>query len=305
MTHLITRWFLFAALVPLVLGGCSLLNEPSKEPSRLPKQKLASDTVVLEIARLPLSGQDDDALAEAWEVIDEQFLAVDARRNLEENGFRVGLIDFHLPSSIRHIFDREEGGSQGLNGETAMRVDGEELPVVNSRRFPRGKRGEYIVVNTRPLVTVLHKRDGVLRGNAYHDAECKFVIRAFPQNDGRVEVEIVPEIQHGQPRQHFAGTEGMFKMETHKQRESMEQLTIRAKMTPGQTLILAGTEPLKGPGQAFFERQRDGTSRRHAILIRLAGSQFDDLFQETDSFDKKDAVSPESTELESPSDNPF
>lgn len=305
MSHLITRWLLFVALMPGFLGGCSHLNEPSKEPSRLPNQKLASDTVVLEIARLPLSGQDDDALDETWKVIDEQFLPVATRRNLEENGFRVGLIDFHLPRPIRHIFDRDQGGSQGLNGETALRVDGDELPVVNSRRFPRGKRGEYIVVSARPLVTVLHKRDGVLRGNAYHDAECKFVIRTFPQNDGRVEIEIMPEIQHGQPRQHFAGTEGMFKMETYKQRESMEQLTIRAKMTPGQTMILAGTEPLKGPGQAFFERERDGNTRQHAILIRLAGSQFDDLFQETASFDKKETVSPESTEPEAPSDGPF
>ena len=112
MSHLITRWLLFAALMPGLFGGCSHLNESSKEPSRLPKQKLAVDTVVLEIARVPIGGQDADALTETWGVIDEQFLAVDTRRNLEENGFRVGLVAFHLPAPIRQIFDREDGGKQ-------------------------------------------------------------------------------------------------------------------------------------------------------------------------------------------------
>lgn len=291
---LLATWF--------AVGGCAVWQKAEDvPPSELPNQRVSDETVTLEIARVALSSADELAIAAIWDEIDEQNLPLEKRRELDENGFRVGVISFHMPAPLRAIMSRSKG-ERGLNGSEMVRVDGEEMVAVNHRRFPRGKRGEYILVPARSELALLESENGILTGETYREAECKLILTAFPQNDGRVRIDVTPEIHHGIPRQHYAAGEGMLRIETRKERKVLEQVGFSATLQAGQTLILSGTEHLKGLGQAYFEREQGGTRRRQLLLIRLAGTQFDDLFQRRQVAEEKISLNEESTEDPLPSE---
>ncbi|MBI1248477.1 hypothetical protein GC197_11645 [bacterium] len=268
----------------LLACGCRALWQPEElgPPSELPNQKLADDTVTLEIARVALSTLDEEKLPSIWSDIDEQAIPLEKRRELLANGFRVGIIDYHMPGPIRDIMHKSEG-ARGLNGEEMVRIDGDDKVAINHRRFRGGKRSEYIMVPLRNEVSILESVGGIIRGETFYQAECKFILKAFPQNDGRVQLVVSPEIHHGQPRQRYEAGEGMLRIETRKESKVLEQIEFSAMLQPGQTLIISGTSESKGLGQAYFERENGGSQRKQILLIRLAGTQFDDLFQTRDT----------------------
>lgn len=88
----------------------------------------------------------------------------------------------------------------------------------------------------------------------------------------------------------------MFRFETRKETKVFEQVEFIAMLEAGQTLILSGTKDMKGVGKSFFERENGGSPRRQLLLIRLAGTQFDDLFQPQSSVKENLPLNEDSTE---------
>ncbi|MHC2069336.1 hypothetical protein ACYFX5_17825 [Bremerella sp. T1] len=285
----------------VVLSGCALWQTTEDiPPSELPKRRQAEDSVSLEMARISLSMDDEIAMIDVWKEIDEQAIPLDKRRELAANGFRVGVIDFHVPAPLRSIMKAEQGELDSVNSDM-IRVTGEDKVAINHRRFPRGKRGEYVMVPLRPEVSLLETVDGALRGETYHDAECKLAIKMFPQNDGRVQVMVTPEIHHGEAKQRVEGSQGMLRVETRREVKVLEQVAFSAMVEPGQTVMLSGTTESKGLGKTFFERESGGSSRRQVLMIRVSGSQFDDLFQTHTSVKENLPLNDDSTDGQLPS----
>ena len=285
----------------VVLSGCALWQTPEDlPPSELPKRTVSEDTVMLEMARISRGSLEEQAFEGVWQEVDEQSIPLDKRRELSANGFRVGIIDFHVPAVIRDIIKGKEG-TKGLNGEEMVQVDGEERAAINHRYFPRGKRSEYIMVPLQPEVSLLERVDGVVRGETYEDAECKFIMKAFPQNDGRVKITITPEIHYGQARQRIEPGEGMFRLETRKESRVLSQVEFAATLEPGQTLLISGTNEPMGIGQVYFQRESGGALRRQVLLIRVAGTQFDDLFQTSKHVNENLPLNDDSTDRLLPS----
>ncbi len=287
--------FVFVAI--LFAGGCRALwhTEEDVPPSELPTAQMAVDTVSLEIARLSLTSVDQQEIGDIWQEIDEQAIPLDKRRELVANGFRVGIVDFHLPAPLRKIL-REHKGTENTANTDMVRVTGDEKVAINYRRFPRGKRSEYVMVPAQEEISLLETVSGSLRGETYYNAECKFILKTFPQNDGRVQIVVTPEIHHGQPRQRVEAGQGMFRFETRKETKVFEQVEFIATLEAGQTLVMCGTKDVKGVGKSFFERENGGSPRRQVLLIRLAGSQFDDLFQPQSSVKENLPLNQDSTE---------
>ena len=285
----------------VVLSGCALWQTPEDlPPSELPKRTVSEDTVMLEMARISRGSLEEQAFEGVWQEVDEQSIPLDKRRELSANGFRVGIIDFHVPAVIRDIIKGKEG-TKGLNGEEMVQVDGEERASINHSYFPRGKLSEYIMVPLQPEVSLLERVDGVVRGETYEDAECKFIMKAFPQNDGRVKITITPEIHYGQARQRIEPGEGMFRLETRKESRVLSQVEFAATLEPGQTLLISGTNEPMGIGQVYFQRESGGALRRQVLLIRVAGTQFDDLFQTSKHVNENLPLNDDSTDRLLPS----
>ncbi|UUO06464.1 hypothetical protein M4951_24350 [Blastopirellula sp. J2-11] len=265
-------------VVLLALGacGCALWQQDTTtEPSTLPQSNIADDTVVLETTKVRIPNLQQDAIAKMWLEVDEQFMPTSTRHHLYDNGIRVGLINYHLPQQIRDLLETGSGKA-GLNGQTSVLVKDGEMPIAEQRRFRKGKRGELIASDVMPELTCFVKQGDAVTGETYYQAQCRFAILTYPQGDGRVLVELTPEIQHGQPQRDFSSPrDGIFEIAHRPRSEALSDLTMKAIMSPGETLILGATDELKGAGKAFFSRA-DG--RRQVMLIRLAASQTGNLF---------------------------
>jgi hypothetical protein len=66
--------------------------------------------------------------------------------------------------------------------------------------------------------------------------------------------------------------------------ERYDDLTISAVLNPGQTFVLAGTREVQGLGQHFFPAGERFPDHRRILLLRLAQTQLDDLFNPSPMF---------------------
>jgi hypothetical protein len=105
-----------------------------------------------------------------------------------------------------------------------------------------------------------------------------FVVRGYPSGDGTVRVDLVPEIRHGDVKQKWAPGNGTLLRDAGQEASAFDQLRLTAILSPGQTLLVTGTEEAKGLGGLLFSRGSGESSERLLLLLRLAQTQYDDLF---------------------------
>lgn len=242
----------------------------------LPTARLAPDSISLEVVfvRQPaIETLRDQAL---WNEVDEQSLPPNLRRNLAENGLRVGILGAQLPAAVRQLVDSgttvdlQEGDAAG---------DGQFSYRNRNMHLRAGRRGKIVAAKTSGLMTVLTCDEGGVRGHSLRDAQCLLGIRAFPQDDGRVRLEISPEIEHGELKSGWVGEEGTLIQKLNKEKMTFDRLKIEAVLSPGQTLLFGATPDVKGLGEHFCAEQAAGGKQRRYLLVRLAQAQGEPLYQ--------------------------
>ena len=260
------------------MAGCARWSTELDEDNMLPIPRMSPDSVVLEVAFVPVSGEELDLEGELWKFVDEQQLRIELRRRLLRNGFRAGVLGTQLPTAIQQLVDAQPDVVQSLAQATG---DSEAaLPARNQRRQLRaGRRAQIVSSPTihESLAALYRDEDGTIRGETFTQAQCMFGLISRPLGDGRVQLEVTPEVQHGQPRQGWVGHEGAFRWDAERQRRVFDELRIEATLSPGQTLVLSTTQDAVGLGGQFFGAATRRTGGR-LLLIRLAQTQFDDLF---------------------------
>ncbi len=258
-------------------AGCASWTKVATETSQLPAPRMSPDSVVLEIAFLrmpPGSAEINDAV---WAEIDEQHLPAELRRQLSANGFRCGLIGSQVPTELRRLLDSEQG-SAADSSENQLPVDGSAAAQHRRLQSRAGRRGEIVTCKTRERMVVLTHEDGGVRGETLSDAVGLFAVKTYPQGDGRVRLELTPEVHHGQPRNRWVAEDGSLRLEAGRERKVFERLRIEPTLSPGHTLLLTCTPDIKGLGQQFFTDDSGGRLDQVVVLMRLAQTQFDDLF---------------------------
>jgi hypothetical protein len=204
-------------------------------------------------------------------------LPVQLRRALGENGFRCGLVGPQLPESLRQLLD-EQDDCLGIPRDDGKAIHGLLTPLqrLQSRA---GRRNKIVASNSvRKRMVVLCREGGQVRGGTFEDAQCVFGLRTFPQGDGGVQLELIPEVQHGPLRQKWVGQEGMWRLDADRERKVFSQLRTEAVLSPGQTFLLTCTADGKGLGGQFFTEDASSGPVRKILLIRLAQTQLDELF---------------------------
>ena len=269
---------LVVAACVLVLSSCTSWNTSGSKDWTLPQPRMSPDSVVLEIAtlRIPASESGDPAW---WADVDEQLISNEQRKSLDENGFRCGLIRGELPVGLQQALGSQRATLSAIDG------DGEaSSPTLGEQRLQMrtGRRSKIVTTAIRDNLVVLVPRENQLTGRTLSQAQCIINVRSFPQGDGSVELEITPEIEHGEAKQRWVGQahEGAFRIDTNRNRLTLDGLQLRPKLSPGQALVLCATADGKGIGHQFFADSENGSTERRVLLIRLAQSQLDDLFSE-------------------------
>lgn len=280
------RWSCWLGLALLTATGCTTWSLPGAATAGkqmltkgLPSLRGANDSVALEVATIHLSNTPDDQReAEIWKLIDEQAVSAEVRRRLAASGFRAGVIAGEIPANLRSHFK-----DQAAQEETVVDQPREssESPTGGKLIQNRpGHRSKVVVSETRDQLIVLQTDGGRLTGQTYHQAQCLFSLRGYPSGDGRLRLELTPEIEHGQPKQRWVGQshDGTFRIDTSRERVEFTSLTLDMILAPGQTLVLSTGEERKGLARQFFSETASGKLEQRLLLIRAASTQFDNLF---------------------------
>jgi hypothetical protein len=266
-------------LASLLLNiGCAYWPAPTGESTlELPRPQMSPDTVVLEVATVHFP---ETADGEGWwRVVDEQAVPHELRERMAENGFRCGVIRGSLPDELRDQLDTQRMATREVDPENSpsLSMTGEQR--LQSRA---GKRSKILISEIQSTMAILVPQGERLTGQTLSDAQCLFSLKSFPRGDGRADIEITPEIEHGISKQKWIGQahEGTFRIDANRERLILETLRVRSTLAPGQIFVVSSTPESKGVGRQFCVSSSQGPPERRTLLIRLAQTQIDDLFSE-------------------------
>jgi hypothetical protein len=147
-----------------------------------------------------------------------------------------------------------------------------------------GQRSLVIVAGEREripeLALLVRGDDGQVSGRTFHGAAGVLAMRFFPQGDGRTRVEIIPELQHGEPKQELVAGPGMFRYEFAPPTEVFHDLRLETPLALGQMILLTCLPNRPGSlGHHLFTEEVAGQPKQQKMLLfRLAHSPLDDRY---------------------------
>jgi hypothetical protein len=260
------------------LCGCTTPLHQGKSP--LQPAQMSPDSVALDMFFVRFPFGDPTINEKLWGEIDEQQLAPDLRERLARNGFRVGMICGQMPielSKLMKLSDKPAPMGE-LAGTQAASLEAE--PTVSQRHLQirAGEPATIVASGIYPELPVLVWRSGRLSGQTWGQAQGIFAVKSLPQPDGRVRLELVPELHHDQPRVRYTGNQGVWRLDTSRPKEVYNDMAIAADLPSGAMLVLSSLPNRPGSlGHHFFT---DASERREQklLIIRLSQTQHDGLF---------------------------
>lgn len=276
----IASWLLPILAAAIAASGCSIVTSgivargPGAD-TRLAEaaaHKPAPRTIPLEVTFVRYTADDVQLREEIWQHLDEHVIDGERRRALNANGLRAGVVTGQLPAELAARLSVAEDDPVGIDPSHAR----QRLQLLPGR-------GSELVTATRlQSLVLLERRDGGVRGATYHDATPLFALDAHAAADGRVRLEVVPEVRHGPVEKSWAGEDGAFRLETGQRRHRMEHLGIDVTI-PGSGMLVVGCggEPSTTVGDGLLRERGDrdqGTAR--LIVIRPLARSIDPAFAE-------------------------
>ncbi len=271
------RWTV-AAVAALAAAGCAEWDKQPEQPTQLPPARMSPDAVVLELAFVRLPVADRASYDAIWLAADEQHFAPELRKELAANGLRAGVLGQQLPTELRAALDAAASQLE----ERAEDIDTNDTQTdLKQRRIQcrTGKRAKIVVSRTRPSLSFLTLDEGRVHGNVLENAQCLLALKPYAQGDGRVRLDITPEVEHGELRNTWVhGQQGSLMQRQGRERVILERLRTMATLSAGQVLVVSNTAEIKGVGEHFFSETAGGRSERTLVLLRVAQTQWNDLF---------------------------
>jgi hypothetical protein len=267
------------ALALLAIAGCA--GTPlSKGTSPLRPAQMSSDSVVLEMFFVRFPFGDKDVNDKLWEQIDEQQSSPDLRQRLARNGFRIGLLSGQMPgelSKLMELTDKPAPAAQ-TEGQRIENLQSDPRVVRRHLQLRAGQRSEIIASGIYPQLPVLVCESGRISGQTYDQAQGIFAVKSHPQLDGRVRLELVPELHHDQPRQRWVGNQGMLRLENSRPKKVYDDMALTADLAPGAMLILSSLPSRPGSLGHHFFTENEPRQEQKLLIVRLAQTQHDGLF---------------------------
>jgi hypothetical protein len=270
----------------LLAIGCAPLVERRKSPLAPPS--MSPDSVVLEIysARFPFN--DPKLNEKLWEQVDEQPFEASLRRNMVEYGLRAGILQGQIPKELEELLSGATEGAKTVAKTPADAptleetvVDFEEESPVRRRvlQLRAAKRGEILVSGVYESLPLLENEAGQLRGKPYANGQGLLSVKSFPLPDGRVRVDLLPELHYGEPKINYVGDHGIIRLETGRAKKVFDQLALSATLSAGEMLLVTSLPHRPGSvGHYFFTEPKSGALEQKLLIIRLSQTQHDDLF---------------------------
>jgi hypothetical protein len=275
------RWRQIVPLLAvLAIAGCNTPLGQQKAKSPLAPAQMSSDSVPLDMFFVRFPFGDPTVNEKLWEQIDEQQLSPGLRERLTRNGFRAGLLSGSIPIELSKLMELSDKPAPGDEITNAKVEEMEAKPRVMRRHLQlrAGKETVILASEVYPQLPVLMCESGQLCGQTYDQAQGVFVLKSHPQPDGRVRLELLPELQYGQQRQRWVGNQGVLRLDTSRPKRTFDDMAITADLAPGAMLVLSSLPSRPGSlGHNFFT-ENDGKLEQKLLIVRLSQTQHDGLF---------------------------
>ena len=267
-------------LAVLALAGCNTPIHRGKSP--LAPAQMSADSIVLEMFFVRVPFGDPSVNEKLWGEIDEQQFSPELRERLARNGFRAGLISGQMPAELSKLLELGDKPAPDGAIESTKVEDLESQPRVVRRhqQIRPGQRSEIIASGVYGQLPVFTSESGHLLGQTYNQAQGFFAVKAFPQPDGHVRIEMVPELHHGESRQRWVPGQGMMRLEAGQPKRAFDDMTLSADLVPGAMIVVSSLSNRPGSlGHHFFtEATSDDRMEQKLLVVRLAHTQNDGLF---------------------------
>jgi len=278
------RFAFFLCTVVTLAGvpGCSPLRPPTKTSSPLTAARMSSDSVTLDVFFVRCPYGDPVANDTLWQQIDEQQIPLETRARLAENGFRVGVIGGQMPVALSQLLElkgKPAPGSEPTQQDLTT-IGSEEGTLWSHKQLRAGKRSEIVTSETYDeLPVLLCSADGV-SGQSYRKAQGVLAVTALPKEDGRVELQITPELHHDEVRRNFRGDHGAWRVDMARPREPFDEMAIGPHLTPGHMIVISSLPNRPGSlGHHFLTSDSAGKLEQKLLVLRLSQTQHDSLFE--------------------------
>jgi len=261
--------------VLVACSGCTsvLLSLPGADDSQsfLKAVETAPDSVALEIFQVRYPATDHELDTELWQAIDEQRLGIDVRHELVRNGFRAGVLGGAVPDGLAKYLKLE---SELPKEQAARLITGQTADPSVTRRVVQLNRHDAATIQTSDLrdhLNVLMNSPDGLRGQSYDQVQSAYTMRAEAVDGQRVILRLTPELQHGEVRNRYAGSDqGIFLVTPSRERELYDALQLRAELSAGELLVVGGLpDATSSLGHAFHSENQRGPAERKLVLVRV------------------------------------
>ncbi|HEX3870677.1 MAG TPA: hypothetical protein VHV77_09585, partial [Pirellulales bacterium] len=237
---------MLTASVVVTLGGCARVPSRSETASLLAAPP-TPQTVSLDLFTIRVA-MDEAALDESiWSDVDELEFPLELRRRLASNGIRAGVVGSDWPARVQSLLKLEPPPAASTPSEGSIEIhvsDFEHQAPVRHRvlQVPGGRKAQILCVGEQTRIAdlslLLRDDDGVVTGRTYRKAMGMLVVRAFPQGDRRVKLDLLPEVEHGDPQRRFEPGDGMLRVEFAPQHDRFDSLRMEANLSVGQMLVV-------------------------------------------------------------------
>ena len=290
MTFANGHWYRFAlAVVALASAvGCQSLGEPGKltSDSLLKAAQATPGAVTLDIywARTTI---DDQRFAEAlWQSVEEDRLPVEVRRALADQGLRAGVVGGSPSSELMELLN-PNGTTPQANDQSMLLAAKPPKVTRRLKQIGLSQRLELQATDSARPFTLLENENHQLVGRQYPDAQGIYAFQAVSRNGDRVEMELIPELHHGQPHmQYRTPGQGMIVQQLARDAEGFDNLRIAAELAPGEMLVVTSLPDSEHRlGGLFHHTEVETFTEQKYLLVRLANvPQVAELASEPSSF---------------------
>lgn len=251
--------------------GCRTVDQQKlQNTSPLTPMQKAPEQTELEVVFVHTPQPDKETVEELWKEIDEQAIPARLRRNLNQNGFRVGVLGTQLSPEVEKILRTAEDAQNNI---LPLEVDdnGDSIRAIRRKLFLKeGQRGELLASRVQEHFHVLHINNGEILGRTFSDGQGQFLIEAAKTDDGRVQLKLSPEVHYGKFRNQYIPGEGMFQLDTSRRKERFDQMRVEANLG-GEQIMIIGAQPNRpgSLGHRFFNEQSIDKSISKLLFIRV------------------------------------
>jgi hypothetical protein len=265
-----TAWTLFVLAV-LATSGCRLFESsdgPSTRQSILLPAKPSPGSVLIEVFLVLVPDSRLAQFEDVWRQADEQVLGAKVRRELSRNGFRAGIIGPSPPPGLADLLQLEASAAAADEPWQSVPVD--KQPTVTGHRFQMRPHNRVQVQASavHDAAPIFLATDAGLTGKEFSLVQGQYALKWKPLSQGRIEIEVAPELYHGLPKNQYTVGEGndLFR-QVAKEREVFEQLRIQAPLSAGQMLLISGDGKGGGSLGHFFHTVPSSDGDQHRLIV--------------------------------------